>query len=113
MNKELFNNKNITQQKILNNKTHSNFWFSSNQEIIASLWRNFAITRINRGLKQNDIVNMTGVSISTIRRFEAWNTISLESVLRLLRAVWNISDIDNVLNINNQSQDFDYNRTRC
>jgi len=113
MNTQLFNNKNITQQKIMSNQTHSNSWFSSNQDIIASLWKTFAITRINRGFRQDDIVAMTGVSISTIRRFEAWNTISLESFLRLLRAVWNIGDIDNVLNMNNQSDNFDYDRTRC
>jgi len=113
MNEQLFNNKKITQKKIMNEKTHTNFGFNSNKDIMLSLWKTFALTRINKWLKQYDIVKITGLSISTVRRFEAWNTIALESFIRLMRAVWKITDIDFLLNINNQSNSFDYDRVRC
>lgn len=113
MNKNLFNNKQINHQKIMNEKTHSNSWFNANKDIMLSMWKSFAILRINKWLKQEDIVHMTGLSISTIRRFEAWNTIALDSFLKLIRSVWRIEDIDWVLNINNQSNYFDYDRVRC
>jgi hypothetical protein len=113
MNKQLLNNKKITQQKIINAKTHSNFWFNSNRDIMMSLWKSFAIIRINKWIKQEDVVKITWLSISTIRRFEAWNTIALDSFLRLMRSVWNITDIDYIFNINNKSIHFDVNRIRA
>ena len=112
MNKQLLNNKYFTQKKIMNTKTHSNFGFNSNKDIMLSLWKSFALTRINKWMRQEDIVEMTGVSISTIRRFEAWNVIAFDSFLKLIRSVWKITDIDALLNINNQSNNFDYDRVR-
>ena len=113
MNNELFNNKYYTQQRINSEKTHSNFWFSSNKDIISSLWKSYALLRINRWLRQEDIVDMTGVSISTIRRFEAWNTIALDSFLKLIRAIWRIEDIDCLLTLDEEIDDFDYDRVRA
>jgi len=112
MNKNLFNNEKFTQQKIINEKTHTNFGFNSNTDIMSSLWKSFALIRINKWMKQEDIVNMTWLSISTIRRFEAWNTIALDSFIKLLRSVWKITDIDFLLDIKNHSNHFDLNRVR-
>jgi len=113
MNQQLFNNKKNVEQRIMNEKTHSNLGFSSNKEIMYSLWKSFAIIRINKWMKQEDIANMTGLSISTIRRFESWTTIAFDSFLKLLRSIWKISDIDGLLNIWNQHSNFNYNRTRA
>jgi hypothetical protein len=109
-NKDLFNNSKFVQQKILNEKTHTNYWFNSNKEILISLWKTFAIIRINKWLKQEDVSDMTWLSISTIRRFESWKTIALDSFIRLMKSIWNITDIDNLLVIKNNK--FDVNRKR-
>jgi len=113
MNNALFNNKQITQHRIMNEKTHSNQGFNSNKEIISSLWKSFAKIRINKGFRQEDIVEMTGVSISTIRRFEAWTTISLDSFLRIMKSVWHITDIDAIFDTRNKNNHFDYSRVRA
>lgn len=112
MKKNLFNNKYYTKQTIMNEKTHTNFGFNANKDILRSLWKSFALIRINKWMKQEDMVHMTWLSISTIRRFENGKTIALDSFIKLVRAIWKITDIDNLLNINNQSNHFDYNRVR-
>lgn len=112
MNENLFNNKKFIKKKIMNEKTHTNFGFNSNNDIMSSLWKSFALIRVNKWMKQEDIVSMTWVSISTVRRFEAWNSIALDSFIKMIRAIWKIKDIDALLDITNQSEQFNYERLR-
>lgn len=63
------------------------FKLASPQEINDELARRLRIQRLLKNLKQQDLANMAGVSVGTVKNLEAKGQSSLESFIRIVMAL--------------------------
>jgi transcriptional regulator with XRE-family HTH domain len=59
----------------------------TNEAILEELGRRLARTRLNRNLPQAELAENAGVSLRTVQNAEAGQSCSLETFIRLLRAL--------------------------
>lgn len=70
----------------------------SNKEILEMIGERSRIYRKNMGISQRQLSESTGLSLSTVQKYEAGKAnISLDSLLTILRALGQIESIDRLL----------------
>lgn len=71
----------------------------SNSEIISEIGRRFRQYRIRMSMTQREVATHTGLSVTTIHKFEtgSLSNISLKSLLALLRCVRALDIVDSIL----------------
>ena len=85
--------KNILKAKILD------FKLASQKEISLELGRRLKVHRILKKIKQGDLAKMAGVSVGTIKNLESKGQTSLESLLKVARALDLIQDLSNLFEL--------------
>lgn len=80
-------------------KYTQDFYAFSNGEIASQLGERFKEYRCALGLTQKDVSIQSGVSVMTIVRFERGqgNSIRLDNLIALLRAVQRLEDMDGLI----------------
>ncbi len=85
--------KNLLKAKILD------FKLASQKEISLELGRRLKVHRILKKIKQGDLAKMAGVSVGTIKNLESKGQTSLESLLKIVRALDLIQDFSNLFEL--------------
>ncbi len=71
--------------------------FKSDKQLLGELGDKFRTARINSGLSQEALAEVSGVSRSSITRFEAGENISLLNLIALLRHVDQLEELNSLL----------------
>jgi transcriptional regulator with XRE-family HTH domain len=68
--------------------------YSTSMETKSELARRFKAYRISLNLTQLDVANKSGVSLGAVKSFERTGSISLDSLIKLLKALSLLENID-------------------
>lgn len=79
------------------------FDLASSTEILAALGQRVRAQRLAQGLPQSDLAQMAGLSLGALRKLESSGQSSLETWVRALHALGRISELDDVLVLQQQS----------
>jgi len=75
------------------------FNLSSHEEICQELGRRLKIQRLSKKLKQQDLAKMAGVSVGTVKNIESKGQSSIESLVRISRALDLLQDLSALFEI--------------
>ena len=67
------------------------------REIMKRYAENLSVLRKKKGLSQRNLSEKSGVAYGTLQKFEATGVISLESFLKLCKAVDRLEEFENLL----------------
>lgn len=79
------------------------FNLSSREEICLELGRRLKVQRLSKKLKQQDLAEMAGVSVGTIKNLESKGQSSLDSLVRITTALDLIQELSFLFQIKIQS----------
>lgn len=70
---------------------------TDNSEIILMICRRIKMTRIEKNLSQAELANLSNLGIATIKRIESGCSLSVSTLISILRGLGELDQLDNLL----------------